>query len=270
LPEPRGPKPGLIVDGQQRVSALAQLAPERQFPVVIVSFASTSVDLQREQFVLVNKTKPLPRDLLNELLPHVRDEILPAGWHRRRIASAVLEALRFDSSSPFYGRIRGLGATGEGFSISQAAILSVIEASIRRSGILSTYLPSGSGTLDIAAMAQVVSVFFRGVARVWPDAWDESPWTSRLVHGAGITAMGRLMDVVMMEVDPTGRRAVASVERRVMRIKNRCAWTEGWWPAPLSCAWDQLQNTNQDKRRLSDYLLQEYAAGAKASRPSPQ
>ena len=79
MPGPREKKPGLIVDGQQRVSALAELPPERHFPVVVVSFSSSSLDLQREQFVLVNKTKPLPRDLLNELLPHV-DAQLRKAW----------------------------------------------------------------------------------------------------------------------------------------------------------------------------------------------
>ena len=66
LPGAGEEKSGLIVDGQQRVSALAQLPADRQFPVVVVGFSSDSADLQREQFALVNKTKPLPRDLLNE------------------------------------------------------------------------------------------------------------------------------------------------------------------------------------------------------------
>jgi DGQHR domain-containing protein len=258
LPGPREPKPGFIVDGQQRVSALAQLPPEHQFPVVVVSFSSSSPDLQREQFVLVNKTKPLPRDLLNELLPHVRTEMLPRNWHVRRIASGVVEILRFDTGSPFYGRIRGLGVAGEGYSISQAAVLSVVETSIRRAGVLAEYMLSDSGMPDFDAMAHVVSTFYHGVAAVWPYAWNENPWTSRLVHGVGITALGRLMDVIMREVDATRPRAVSLVKRRLQRIEKQCAWTEGWWPSPLNCAWDQLQNTSQDKRRLADYLVHEY------------
>lgn len=259
LPGPRDPKPGLIVDGQQRVSALAQLPPERQLPVVIVGFSSSSLDLQREQFVLVNKTKPLPRDLLNELLPHVRADMLPRPWQVRRIASGVLEILRFDTRSPFYGRIRGLGIAGEGYNISQAAVLSVIETSIRRAGVLAEYMSSDSGVPDIDAMANVVSTFYHAAAAVWPFAWNESPWTSRLVHGVGITALGRLMDVIMTDVDATRPRAVASVRHRLQRIEKRCAWTDGSWPSPLDVAWDQLQNTSQDKRRLADYLVHEYA-----------
>jgi DGQHR domain-containing protein len=259
LPGSREPKPGLIVDGQQRVSALAELPPERQFPVVIVSFSSSSLSLQREQFVLVNKTKPLPRDLLNELIPHVRADILPRTWQVRRIASGVVEVVRFDTGSPFYGRIRGLGVDGEGYNISQAAVLSVIETSIRQAGVLNEYMLSGSGMPDFGAMAHVISTFYHGVAAVWPYAWNENPWTSRLVHGVGITALGRLMDIIMREVDAGRPRAVSSVKHRLQRIEKRCFWTQGWWPRPLDCAWDQLQNTSQDKRRLADYLVNEYA-----------
>lgn len=262
LPLPREAKPGLIVDGQQRVSALAQLPPERQFPVVVVSFSSPSPDLQLEQFVLVNKTKPLPRDLLNELLPHVRSEVLPRPWRMRRISTAVLEILRFDSRSPFYGRIRGMGTSGEGGNISQAAVLSVIEGSIRRRGVLEACIPVDSGIPDFNAMADIMLTYFHGVANVWPYGWNESPWTSRLTHGVGIVALGYLMDVIMSEVDHTRPRAISAVEHRLSRIAERCAWTEGWWPKPLNCAWDQLQNTSQDKRRLADYLLREYASSS--------
>ena len=198
IPVPRlgEPKPGLIVDGQQRVSALALLAPTRQFPVIVVSFVAPSDALQREQFVLVNKTKPLPRDLLNELLPHV-STTLPKPWQLRRVAASVLELLRFDRDSPFYGRIRGIGRSNEGASISQAALIEVVEKSIRRGGVLAPLYDPATSTGEVAAMSRIMKVFFSGVERVWPYAWHGSPWTSRLVHGVGITAMGVLMDEVM-------------------------------------------------------------------------
>lgn len=255
LPGPREKKPGLIVDGQQRVSALAQLPPSRQFPVVVISFSSDSIELQRQQFVLVNKTRPLPRDLLNELLPSV-DSNIPMSWQKRRIASAVVQEVRFDKASPFYGRVRGLGTVGEGCNISMSALISVIETSIRRGGALAEN--SEGAVADVEAMAEIVNVFYSGVKKVWPSAWDQTPWTSRLVHGVGITALGRLMDVVMSEVDASRPRAVSSVERRLRKIESKCAWTAGSWGDPLNCPWNGLQNTSQDKRRLAEYLLESY------------
>jgi DGQHR domain-containing protein len=259
-PVPGQPKPCLIIDGQQRVAALALLDPKRQFPVVVIGFLSPSDQLQREQFVLVNKTRPLPRDLLNELLPHI-DASLPKTWELRRVAARAVEILRFDTSSPFCGRIRGVDASAEGCNISQAAVLGVVEASVRRGGILAPYV-SGLASADTVSIAAVVAIFFEGVARVWRFAWNESPRTSRLVHGVGITAMGRLMDIVMKEVDASGPRAVLAVERRVRRLEEYCAWTGGRWPSPLDCPWNELQNTSQDKRRLAEFLVRAYEDGA--------
>jgi DGQHR domain-containing protein len=257
LPKPGVARPGLIVDGQQRSSALARLPPTRSFPVVVVGFLATSSDVQREQFVLVNKTKPLPRDLLNELLPHIAVE-LPRPLQVRRVAATVVEKLRYDRKSPFSGRIRGLGASAEGSNVSQAAVLAVVETSIRRGGVLSPYYSPDPTAADVAAMAHTLELYFMAVARVWPYAWNESPWTSRLVHGVGITALGRLMEVLIPEVNVTSPLAVGAVERRLRKIESRCAWTSGRWPRPLSCPWDTLQNTSQDKRRLAEFLIGEY------------
>lgn len=256
LPGKREAKPALIVDGQQRVAALAKMNGARELPVVVVGFYAPSDETRREQFVLVNKTKPLPRDLLNELLPHV-DSHLPKGWGLRRTSAAVLEILRFDKQSPFYRRIRGLGAPSDSASISQAAVLDVIEKSVRRGGVLCEFAGPSPTRSDLLSMAEIVKVFFLGVRSVWPHAWSGSPWSSRLVHGAGISAMGILMEEIMSEVNAKSPRAVQSVKRRLLKIEGRCAWTTGRWPK-LRREWHEIQNTSQDKRMLADYLVSEY------------
>lgn len=257
LPDRHERKPALIVDGQQRITALSKLPPTRKFPVVVVGFVASSELLQRQQFILVNKTRPLPRDLINELLPHVGLDGLPGSWHGRQVAAQVLECLRFDPDSPFFGRIKGIGSSGEGVSISQAALLSVIGKSARH-GVLKTVAAEYESNGVVKMMAHVVETYFLGAARVWPDAWEGSPRTSRLVHGVGLAAMGNLMDLVMEDVNLESNRAVSSVEHRLRKIRRRCAWTDGRWPKPLDCPWDGLQNTSQDKRRLSIFLEREY------------
>jgi DGQHR domain-containing protein len=228
---------------------------------VIIGFRPDSVETQREQFILVNKTKPLPRDLLNELLPHV-DTHLPRGMMLRRVSAAILETLRFDSGSPFCGRIRGIGSTGEGCNISQAAVISTIERSIKQGGVLAEFADKNFEDADTEAAARTVSVYFSAVKATWPDAWAGSPRSSRLVHGAGIYALGCLMDKIMSEVDAKSPRAKSSIKRRLARIRSRCAWTSGRWPV-LKCGWNEIQNTSQDKRRLATYLLQEYERKSK-------
>lgn len=249
-------KPGWIVDGQQRVTALARLDPKRHLPVPVVGFQSSSPEFQREQFLLVNKTRPLPRDLLHELLPEVRTR-LPRDLTKRQVAARVLQLLRFDSASPFYQRVRGLGASEDGCNISQASVMSVIQTSIRKRGILSDHFDLNGDNHDINSMARIMNVFFEGVRRTWPVAWTESPKTSRLVHGVGIVALGHLMDRVMTAVDASSQKAASVVANRLEPLKSRCAWTSGQWPV-LNCAWNELENTSRDKARLTDYLLKEY------------
>lgn len=257
IPGGHGRKPALIVDGQQRITALSKLPPTRKFPVVVVGFVAGNEDLQRQQFILVNKTRPLPRDLINELLPHVKGNGLPESWHGRQLAAEVLERLRFDSDSPFRGRIKGIGSSGDGVSMSQSALLSVIGKSSKH-GILKSISTGYEGKDAVKMAAHAVETYFRGVARVWPAAWEGSPWTSRLVHGVGLAAIGNLMDLAMEDVNLESNRAVSTVENRLGKIRRRCAWTDGRWPKPLDCPWDALQNTSQDKRRLSLFLEREY------------
>lgn len=258
LPGHHESKPCVIVDGQQRVAALAELASTRVFPVVVVAFQSLSEDHQRDQFILVNKTKPLPRDLVNELLPGTTVR-LPKGLALKRVASTVLEQLRFDYESPFYGRIRGLGVGSETNNISPLGLLDVITSSIRKKGVLFEYWDPNGTKHNIRGMALVLKVFYGGVKRTWPKAWAENPWTSRLVHGVGIVAMGSLMERVMNEVPASSPRAEAMVHHRLERLKDECAWTEadGDWPE-LDVPWNWFQNTSQDKQKLASYLLSVY------------
>ena len=249
-------KAGWIVDGQQRVTALSKLKPGAAFPVVVIGFQSSSPTIQREQFLLVNKTKPLPRDLLNEILPEVTSP-LSKDLTFKQVSSKVVTLLRFSKESPFYQRIRGLGAESDTHNISQASLLSVIQTSIRKKGALFDYVNSKDNHFDTKGMARVVSVFFEGVRRTWPDAWEGNPKTSRLVHGVGIFALGHLMDRIMQEVDIESVKSTSMVANRLERLRRRCAWTSGRWPV-LNCAWNELQNTSQDKTRLTEYLLKEY------------
>jgi DGQHR domain-containing protein len=247
---------GWIVDGQQRATALAKLPPSKQFPVVVVAFQSKSQELQRNQFVLVNKTKPLPRNLLNEILPEV-DAPLPKTLERHQLASRVLVQLRFDTSSPFFGRIRGLGGDTEACNISQNALIEVVQNSMRKKGVLFAQYNPQSKSASYARMASLLSAFYEGARRTWPAAWEGSPSSSRLVHGVGIVALGHLMDRIMVGVDPGDSKAASFARSQLVVVAKRCAWTAGKWPS-LGLEWNGLQNTSQDKTALADYLLREY------------
>jgi DGQHR domain-containing protein len=82
---PEGERAAWIVDGQQRSLALAR-ANNNRIPVPMIGFVSDDLETHREQFILVNKAKPLPTRRINELLPEVGTH-LPRDLAARRLPS---------------------------------------------------------------------------------------------------------------------------------------------------------------------------------------
>ena len=99
-----GQRVAWIVDGQQRSLALAR-AKDSRIPVPVIAFVSADLETQREQFILVNKAKPLPTRLINELLPEV-SALLPRDLAARKLPSELCNMLNKDPRSPFHKLIR--------------------------------------------------------------------------------------------------------------------------------------------------------------------
>src|SRR5215813_9827228 len=93
-----------IVDGQQRSLALSR-TKNTDISVPVVAFISGDIDTQREQFILVNKARPLPVRLINELLPEI-GVLLPRDLGIRKIPSELCNLLNRDPKSPFFELIR--------------------------------------------------------------------------------------------------------------------------------------------------------------------
>ena len=98
LPNGDGRKPGWIVDGQQRALALSR-SRRQDFPVPVNAFVADSVELQRDQFLRINNTRPLPRGLVTELLPEI-DTPLPPRLSLRQTPAALCDLLNRDSGIP--------------------------------------------------------------------------------------------------------------------------------------------------------------------------
>ena len=92
----KGSKAGWIVDGQQRAAAIRDARLDG-FAVFVTGFITDSVAEQREQFILVNSTKPLPKGLIYELLPTTQAQ-LPSLLHRRRFPALLLDRLNRDET----------------------------------------------------------------------------------------------------------------------------------------------------------------------------
>jgi DGQHR domain-containing protein len=264
LPDDRRGKPAWIVDGQQRALALAK-ALRQDFPVPVNAFISDSVDVQRDQFLRINNTKPLPKGLVTELLPEVHT-LLPVRLSTQKAPSELCDLLNQEEQSPFCGMIRR-PSTPKAFPrtavITDTSVVKMIETSLSTNGCLFPFRDVRSGETDYDAVWKALIVFWSAVKDTFPDAWG--PAESRLMQGVGIRAMGRLMDRILVTVDSDADEAPALIRAELALIAPHCRWTEGVWEG-LDTRWDGLQNTPRDIDELANFLIRTHAR-SRTARP---
>lgn len=238
--------PGLVVDGQQRLSALNML-PEKHFKVFVSALLCKSDAELRRQFVLINNTRPLPKSLIYELLPTV--EGLPHRFSSRSFAADLVSRLNYDSASSLRGKIhQHTNPTG---IISDTAIQKVVMNSLH-DGIMREFMRTPAGPDECF---KVVSDYYRAVQLVFKDAWDcHKPKSSRLVHGAGIVAMGYVMEVLALSL---GSRTWGEFQKGLGLLTGKTAWTSGTWEFSTGDhrAWNAIGNTPSDITALAHYLI---------------
>ena len=237
-----GPR-GLVVDGQQRLSALADIGRDFQF-FVSVLICRDEAELRR-QFVLINNTKPLPKSLIYELLPTVDD--LPPRLSRRSTAADITARLNFENTS-LKGRIKQ-HTVPEGM-IADTVMQKVIMESLTN-GVLRETIKNPRG---LERSVRLVSNFFEAVKQTFFSDWHgHTPVTSRLLHGAGIQAMGDVMEVLAARADA---RSVDEFRAGLECLKGKTAWSEGEWDFDGEVRrWKSLQNVNRDVALLKHYLV---------------
>lgn len=235
-----------IVDGQQRLSALADL-PHKDFEVFVSGILCENEEELRKQFILINNTRPLPKPLIYELLPTV--DGLPNRLSSRSDAAALVERLNYDEASSLRGQIKQhTNPTGV---LQDTVIQKLIMASLSDGALREL-----SATEDGQERSfQLISNFFAAIQGVFPDAWiGQTPRTSRLVHGVGIMAMGYVMEYLH------AARAAFSPEEFTPALESLqavTAWTSGTWDFGKGNQrpWNGLQFLPRDYMELSQHLL---------------
>ena len=257
--DPTAPRPGWIVDGQQRSLALARIA-NRDLPIPISAFAASSLELQRDQFLRVNNVHPLPANLVTELLPEVFTAPSPR-LSARKLPSALVDMLNQDPKSPFHNLIRRASTdpdeTRQRVVTDNSLIEALRESLDSPSGALYPYRNIAAGTTDTEGIRHLLTTYWNAVRNTFPDAWGRSSSESRLMHGAGIRAMSRLLERVVVHVDLRGKDPIPAVERELARIAPLCRWTSGTWE-DLGLPWNELQNVSRHINALSNYLVRAY------------
>lgn len=256
-----GERVAWIVDGQQRSLALSKTR-NSQIPVPVIAFVSDNLEIQREQFILVNKAKPLPSRLINELLPETRGIVLPRELSSRKIPSELCDLLNRDPKSPFFQLIKRPSDKKDSDTkaiITDTAIVNMIRSSLNNPlGALAPYKGLGNDTVDIASMYQLLLLFWGAAKEIFPEAWGKDPRQSRLMHSAGIEAMGVLMDRIYAKLS-SASNDYKSIKEEITRIAHICKWTSGKWES-MGLEWNEIQNTTRDIKRLQDTLVRAYTS----------
>lgn len=249
-----GSKCGWIVDGQQRSFALAQ-SKNADRPIPIVAFASDDLDVHREQFILVNKARPLPKRLVDELLPEVAIAHLPADLAVRQIPSMLVNRLDEDEASPFHRLIRRSTTARELTRVvNDSTLVKAIQRQIHQPlGALASFRSVDNKTTNPSAMYDALVLFWSEVKQAFPQAWGQPPEQSRLMHSAGLSAMSHLMDYLTLRAAQRDD-ASAFIRQTLRAISRHCAWTSGRWP-DINCGWNEIENTSSDMKRLNEQLI---------------
>jgi hypothetical protein len=129
----------------------------------------------------------------------------------------------------------------------------MIKASIKNpNGALAPFKALGKGPSDTEGMYRTLVMFWSSVKQIFPDAWGLPPAKSRLMHSAGLRAMGSVMDRIVnrasAQPDPSRH-----ITQSLMNIAPYCRWTDGIWE-DLGLPWNEIQNTSSHLRKLSEVL----------------
>ena len=244
---------GWIVDGQQRLAALQGL-PGKEFQVFVSALVCEDEEDLRRQFILVNNTRPLSRELIYELLPTVSG--LPDRMASRAFAAEITTSLNYwggdlDQRQALYGEIKQhTNPTG---SISSNAIQRVVMNSRSNGALREIARGDDAATNSLTLLAD----FYGAIMDLFPEAWiGMSPRTSRLKHSVGIISLGYAMEIAYA-LQGARTRADFRAKLQFLTTDGLCAWTEGNWifGAEEWRPWNQLQNTPPDIRMLSNYLV---------------
>jgi DGQHR domain-containing protein len=239
-------KHGFIVDGQQRLTALSGI-DKPNFQVFVSALICKNYNELRQQFILINNTRPLPKTLIYELLPTV--DGLPERFTVRSFAAKMVDKLNFTPNSNLLGEIRQ--HTNPAGVLSDTAMQKFIMNSAS-DGALRELIKED----DFEKKAyDLINNFFGAVIKVFKPEWvGMVPRTSRLKHGAGLVALGYVMEILY---STNGSTTLDEFTEGLELIKPYTAWTSGTWELEDNDKrpWNGVQNTPSDVYLLSKYLV---------------
>ena len=113
---------------------------------------------------------------------------------------------------------------------------------------------------DLEVQLRLIKHFWTAVKTVFSNDWGLPPRRSRLMHGAGIAAMGFLMDTISDRHRRKKELTQKLFEAELSKICTQCHWTSGRWSfgGGKELDWSEVQNVPNHIQLLSNHLLAVY------------
>jgi hypothetical protein len=139
-----------------------------------------------------------------------------------------------------------------------ASIVQMLEESLNTpAGCLFPYHNLSTGQTDFESIWGILVAYWSAVRATFPEAWGKPPSQSRLMHGTGIRAMGRLMDRVVSGFHSRDPNLCLHLEQELKKVAPICRWSSGRW-GELELDWREIQNVPRHLRLLSNLLIRAY------------
>lgn len=236
--------PGWVVDGQQRLTAALGMS-NKKFELIVSAFLCPDMAELNRQFILINNTRPLAKPLIYELLPSAGN--LPERLSSRVSAALLTEELNYSAKSSLRGMIHQQ-TNPDGFikdTLLQKMLMNSIQHGALRELRAEQMITDGF---------EIVSEFFWAVQQIFASDWKgHTAKTSRLLHGAGLTSLGYVMDELYARTKASNRKTFS---RGLQPLVGHTHWTKGIWSFGTERrSWNAIQNTKADYRLLSHHLV---------------
>ncbi len=177
---------------------------------------------------------------------------IPERFTARKLAARLVDRLNFRSDSVLHGEIRQ--HTNPQGILSDTAMQKIVMNSTSDGAIRQLITHDDLEERTFA----LLNDFFTAVREVFGDEWvGMSPKTSRLRHGAGLVAMGFVMELLYSSDLPNCKTNYDKFVVGLNALKPYTAWTNGTWNLSEfdKRSWNGIQNTPSDIDVLSNYLV---------------
>ncbi|MNP29250.1 hypothetical protein D3C76_1222650 [compost metagenome] len=175
---------------------------------------------------------------------------LPDRFTKRKFAARIVDLLNFLPNSSLFCEVRQ--HTNPRGVLSDTAMQKLVMNSAS-DGAIQTFMKYDDFE---ARSVELINNFFHAVRSVFRSEWEGlAPRNSRLKHGAGLVALGFVMEELYAK---QGTADKDDFVEGLRLLKPHTAWTSGEWRFSDRDRrpWNGVQNTPSDISLLTEYLTQ--------------